>query len=388
MTAKMAQLTARLESVQDKIFDYIERGSTRLIDQLNYWELVRKEQVLLHLARKHGLSKVGLQPVPSLAVTEGRAKHAIEMTMVINSLLLSPFAKEEWTMQETSRERWIADPEYTLKKNGMQVDIAFDGTKENSVRQTHWGNIYFQDSNGEWQKRAGEIDSMGLFYRDYDEHKKYYVNFKQLARRYSNTGRYQVYVNDNLIADIVISGVDFPKPTPAIGPGYKASPSPRRRGRGGATDGRRGRHTSPISTSSRTPAATRARSRSRSRSRTDGNAPGGPPTPGEVGTSHTLAPRRGGSRLRTLLQEARDPPGLVLTGTPNGVKCLRFRLNNRFGNYFDRVSSTWWWTGAGGERAKDASIFVLFQSDSQRKLFLERVPLPSSVKVTEANMFL
>ena len=41
-------LTERFVALQDAILNLIERGETDLRSQIQYWELVRKEQVILY----------------------------------------------------------------------------------------------------------------------------------------------------------------------------------------------------------------------------------------------------------------------------------------------------------------------------------------------------
>ncbi|AFR33946.1 E2 [Miniopterus schreibersii papillomavirus 1] len=379
MNQRTDPLTARLESVQEEIFELIEESSNRLEDQIRYWELIRKEQALLFLARRERITRIGAEVVPPLSVSETRAKQAIQMSLLLTSLNKSHYKNEPWTMQETSRERMLAPPKYTFKKAGKSVDIIFDGNIENSVRETMWGFIYYQDSDDEWQKQPGEIDDQGLFYRDYDNEKIYYVDFKELAAKYSKEGRYKVIVDSKTVADVVVSHLDNSESPVRT----KAAPAGRRRISGGRRRprGRSSSHSTPASTSS---SSTPTRSRSRPRRAYTGAAP----SPREVGTQHASVTGPSGSRLRRLLQEARDPPAVILSGPANTVKCLRFRCRHRYNEYFDKISTTWWWTGDGRTRTGDASMLVSFQSESQRTSFLNTVPVPSSVTVSAANLFL
>lgn len=380
MTQKMDPLTARLESVQEEIFELIEESSTRLEDQIRFWDLIRKEQAIFYLARKHKITKIGSDAVPAMSVSETRAKQAIQMSMLLTSLNQSAYKNEPWSMQETSRERMLAEPMYRFKKAGKPVDIIFDGNPENSVRETLWGYIYYQDSNDQWQKQPGEVDDKGLFYRDYDNQKMYYVSFKELAAKYSKEGRYKVVLNAKTVADVVVSDLDNSE-----SPVRTKAPATRRRRRvsGGRRRARRASSSHPSSTSTST-SSTPTRSRSRTRRDYSGAAP----SPREVGTQHASVTGPSGSRLRRLLQEARDPPAVILSGPANTVKCLRFRCRHRYNECFDKISTTWWWTGDGRTRAGDASMLVSFQSESQRNNFLNTVPVPSSVTVSAASLFL
>lgn len=373
----MERLEKRLESVQEGIYEHIEERSDRLSDQIKFWELLRKEQALLFLARKHGIKQIGMEVVPPMKVSEQKAKEAIEVSLLLQSLNKSPYKDEPWTMQNTSRERLLADPQFCFKKDGRTVDIVFDGRKENSVRDTLWGWIYYQDSDGKWQKQPGEVDNKGLFYRDYDNLKRYYVDFKQLAERYSAEGRYQVYVDNKIIADIQFSLGDSAKQSRTLPQAARIRRGPTPRGR-------------PTSVDSAAPSTSRARSRSRSRSRTRRGAPSPGPAPSarQVGSSHVSVTGPSGTRLQRLLREARDPPAVILTGPPNTLKCLRYRLRNRYDRYFRDITTSWKWTHGSGSGSGVSSMLVSFDNDSQRNKFVDSVPVPTSVTLSAANLFL
>lgn len=379
MTQTTERLEQRLESVQEGIYEAIEEQSDRLPDQIKFWELIRKEQALLYMARKNKIMKIGMEVVPPMSVSEARAKEAIQMSMYLNSLSKSKYAKEPWTMQNTSRERLLAPPKFCFKKDGKPVDLIFDGNPSNSMRETLWGWIYYQDNKDQWQKQPGEVDKEGLFYRDYDNSKQYYVSFKELADKYSKEGSYRVIYNSKIIADVIdiTSHSDFRSPATAP-PKETQIPGPvSRRGR----VSRRGTSPSPH------PAAP-GPSSSSARSRSSGRAPAATaPTPRQVGTSHTSITGPTGSRLRRLLLEAHDPPALILTGNPNTVKCLRFRLRHRYAVHFEHLTTSWWWAGDGREKSRDASMLVSFKSDEQRAKFLNVVPVPSTVRVAAASLF-
>lgn len=371
----MDRLEKRLELVQEGIYEHLEERSDRLSDQIKFWELLRKEQALYYLARKNNITKIGIDAIPPMRVSEAKAKEAIEMSLLLESLNKSPYKNEPWTMQNTSRERLLADPQYTFKKDGRSVDIVFDGRKENSVRDTLWGWIYYQDSDGKWQKQPGEVDTQGLFFRDYGDNKRYYVDFKQLAARYSTEGRYQVYVDNKIIADIVTSLGDTAKQSRT-----KATAGPLRRG----DSAPRGR---PPSTH---PSPSTSRARSRSRSQRRAASPGPAPTARQVGSSHASVTGPSGSRLQRLLREARDPPAVILSGPANTLKCLRYRLRARYGLYFEDITTSWKWTVGGGSTTShgQSSMLISFANESQRGKFLEHVPVPSTVTVSAASLFL
>lgn len=355
-------------------------------DHVEYWRLIRKEQATLHYAREKGLARVGLIPVPSKQVTKANAKQAIEMEMYLQSLLESPYGGEPWTMAQTSREVFLAAPEYTFKKQGKPVDIEFDGDSLNSVRETVWLFIYAQDTEGRWHKHIGQADGQGAYYKDADGDRRDYIVFGELAKRYGTTGRYKAVIDDTVIADFTPSG---PSPDVATdssprerqrSPRTPKRPPGRRKQQRTPTPKRPGPSTplsKPHTPTSKTPRPDKGR----------GSA-GTPPSPGEVGRSHTLVPAKGRSRLQRLLQEAVDPPALVLTGKANVLKCFRYRVKKTYSKHFVRTSTTWYWTGPQGkERVGKACMLVMFKSPAQRQGFLMSVPIPTSIQSHAVSFF-
>lgn len=420
----MASLAERLDSIQDQILNLYEEGSKNLEDHIKYWQLVGQEQTTLYYAREKGLNRVGITNVPALQVSRKRAKEAIEMAMVLTTLKDSQYGREQWTFTQTSREMYTAEPEFTLKKQGFQVQIEFDNNPENSVEETGWMFIYAQDLENKWHKYMGEVDNKGLFYTDSDGLKRYYVDFRELADRYGRTGGYKATIGDQVIADVASTSVvatDAPvreqppaapettpprrvptRPPPARTPSRTPTRSGRKRPRRRPTrtPAKRARPTSaatPSTSTSTSQAETQARpisstshpaSKAQGRSRQARSTAPAAPTSGEVGSRHTSVSARGLSRLQRLLQEARDPPALVLKGPANSLKCLRFRVKKNHPGTFEHLSTTWWWTGGRGkERVGPASMLVLFRSARQREQFLMSVPVPASIKVNPVAFY-
>ena len=79
-------LADRFAAQQEKQMTLIENESTNLKDHIDYWNSVRQENVLGYYARKEGLTKLGLQPLPVLGILEYKAKEAIKMTLLLTSL--------------------------------------------------------------------------------------------------------------------------------------------------------------------------------------------------------------------------------------------------------------------------------------------------------------
>ena len=112
----MESLTERFDAVQENLLELYESGSDNIEDQILYWNLMRKEGVLFYYARQKGITRLGLQHVPSLAVSEFKAKQAIMMTLQLESLKNSEYGSEKWTMQDTSLELYNTEPQHTFKK--------------------------------------------------------------------------------------------------------------------------------------------------------------------------------------------------------------------------------------------------------------------------------
>ncbi|AEP82751.1 E2 [Canis familiaris papillomavirus 11] len=197
----MENLKKRLDAIQDALLTIYEEGSDRLTDQVQHWSLLRRENVLLHFAKKSGVLRLGLQPVPALRVSADRAKQAIEMQLTLQTLQESQYADEQWTMQDTSRERWMAEPAQCFKKGATYVEVYFDGNRSNSMQYTMWHHVYYTDCNDQWQKTRSHVGYDGLWFWD-NCHRRYYVRFDDEARKYGTTGQWAVIVNNEPISPL------------------------------------------------------------------------------------------------------------------------------------------------------------------------------------------
>nr|WPK29457.1 MAG: E2 protein [Varecia variegata papillomavirus 2]WPK29463.1 MAG: E2 protein [Varecia variegata papillomavirus 2] len=218
----METLSQRFDALQEQLLSHYEAGSKHLADQIQYWLLLRKESVLLHFARKKGLQKLGLQQVPTLAVSEHNAKRAIMMGMLLQSLSESQYGRETWTMPDTSLEMLDCPPRGCFKKGAHVVDVMFDNDPQNIFPYTAWNRIFFQDSDGAWQLSSGEADYEGLFYRDSEGCKMYYVKFGKDALRFGNSGMWKIQYKNRTISAPVTST------TPPFRPARTSTPRRRR----------------------------------------------------------------------------------------------------------------------------------------------------------------
>ena len=194
----MESLKKRLEAIQDELLTNYEEGSELISVQVQHWNLLRKENVLMHYAKKSGVTRLGLQPVPSLRVSAEKAKQAIEMQLTLQTLQDSPYATEQWTLQDTSYERWTTEPSHCFKKGPTTVEVYFDGDRANAMHYTMWSKVYYTDVNEKWQKTKSNVDNDGLWFWDNCE-KRYYVRFSDEAAKYGTGQRWDVVINNEHI---------------------------------------------------------------------------------------------------------------------------------------------------------------------------------------------
>ncbi|ANW12188.1 E2 [Canis familiaris papillomavirus 18] len=191
----MESLKKRLDAIQDELLTIYEEGSELISVQVQHWNLLRKENVLMHYAKKAGVTRLGLQPVPSLRISAEKAKQAIEMQLTLQTLQDSPYATEQWTLQDTSYERWTSEPSHCLKKGPVNVEVYFDGDRGNAMHYTMWSKVYYTDINEKWQKTKSNVDNDGLWFWDNCE-KRYYVRFREEAAKYGTGQKWDVVINN------------------------------------------------------------------------------------------------------------------------------------------------------------------------------------------------
>ena len=85
-------------------------------------------------------------------------------------------------------------------------------------------------------------------------------------------------------------------------------------------------------------------------------------------------------RLGRLLDEALDPPVILVRGEPNTLKCFRNRAKQRYTGLYKSFSTAWSWVaGDGTERLGRSRLLVSFTSHKQRSGFLAVVRFPKGV---------
>ena len=406
----METLRERFDVLQDKLIDIYEAGSTNLDDQIEHWNVVRQESVLMNFARRQGLNRLGMQQLPALAVSETNAKNAIMMTLYLKSLKESPYAQESWGLSDTSLELFLAAPIHTFKKQGFSVDVLFDRDEDNLYTYTAWKYIYYQDDDGEWHKVESGIDYDGIYYEAVDGHNEYYVKFEDDAPRFGKTGQWTVKYKSRTISASVTSTSRSVLSSPSssqefgqqssdtVGP----APQPKRFRVSGPIEPERISTRSFSSTVSKTTEKESPKTRYRRGGRKGESATTRStrttsrgarrrvehdyPTPGEVGSIHRSVERSHLTRLGQLQREAWDPPLALLRGPANTLKCFRFRCFKKHRGLFSTISTTFSWVGDGAQRLGNARILIAFESTTQRARFLEIAVLPKGTQVVFGSL--
>lgn len=410
-------LSQRFDALQDEILSLYEEENTDLGSQLRHWQLQRRSQAMLFYARKYGIKKLGLQPTPSLATSEANGKQAIEMTMLISSLLKSPFATESWTLQDTSAELVLhTAPKRTFKKLPYTVEVWFDNDASNSYEYANYRLLYTTDDNDQWYKTEGQTDYNGLYYIDANGDKAYFKLFSDEARLYSNTGTWTVRFNNHILSppasssrppegssDIIViesdeeslesngenQYTDLEQAATGSAPSVQPQEETKRVGRGekessqeaGVQERRGGRQRESSS-----PPVKRAKADSTGGVRGRGARGGGTgsgggsrrggsaPTAAEVGGRHQTVATRGLTQLERLQAEARDPLIIIVQGPANCLKCWRYRLH-RYSSLYEDVTTAFKWLTKSCNTS-NSRILISFKSDYQRQNFLTFVKIP------------
>ena len=372
-----------------------ESGAKTLEAQIEHWQLVRKLNVLYYYARKEKFSHLGLQPLPSLTVSEYKSKEAIQIVLLLRSLQNSPYAEEEWNLSDTSAELIHTPPKNTFKKGPYRVDVWFDHNPQNSFPYTNYDFIYYQDYDEQWHKTAGLVDINGFYYEEPNGDRVYYFLFEGDAARYGETGQWTVqFKNTTLSTSIpssrrpqstispqgsISSSSDSISPTQSFNSKHSRS-----------HESEEGNASSSTGTPPQTPIRQRRRRRegeptsttgegSRAKRRRGGHTPvvRAGVSAAEVGSRHRGVPTSGLTRLARLEAEARDPLILIFKGRSNQLKCWRYRLPK---DSFNVATTVFRWAG---EEEDDSYLshrmLVAFNNQTQRKYFLKSVSIPRGV---------
>lgn len=363
----MESLTERFESIQEQLLTIYESESTDLETLINYWDLMRQENLMMYYARQKGLTRIGLQHLPVLQVSETKAKQAIQMKLLLQSLLQSPYGSEAWTLSDVSLELYNAEPEQTFKKQGQTVTVIYDRDKAKEFPYVSWRYIYHQDENGNWHKAAGKVQHAGLSYTDEHGNDIFYQQFQEDADKYSTTGVWEVIFNNKTISAPATSS----RPSEPAATGHTAHKTqrttrsqespPAKRPRLGRGEGER-----------------RERTRTEADSSTDQQP--GIPSPEQVGSRTVTVGGGYSTRLGRLQAEAWDPPIIILKGGANAMKCWRNRCKTKCSRLFTYMSTVFQWVHEGHHQGPvGGRMLVAFASEQQRTEFLNTVTIPKGV---------
>lgn len=372
-----------------------ESAPKTIEQQIQIWELIRKEYVLYYYARKEGYKSLGLQPLPVLTVSEYKAKEAIQQVLLLKSLQKSPYGREEWTLPDTSAELTLTPPRNAFKKGAYTVQVYFDHKPENSFPYTNWNWLYLQDDQDNWYKTPGLVDENGLYYEDTSGDKNYFVIFASDAHTYGTTGEWTVHYKNQTISSVPasISQESFSGSLQGSSKGSVSSSrdavphsqTPRRKEseEGGAS-----------STTATPPTVRRRRGGPQQQRERSTQRPKrrrleeelGPVSPREVGSRHHLLPRRNLTRLARLEAEARDPPVILLTGAANSLKCWRNRCKKSNASC-TCISTVFQWTGLHSKcHGNTHKMLIAFENETQRAAFLASVSFPKGTKYTLGSL--
>nr|ADQ85933.1 E2 [Human papillomavirus 94] len=368
----METLANRLDACQDKMLELYEKDSNKLEDQITHWHLLRVENALLYKARECGLTHIGHQVVPPLSVTKAKARNAIEVHVALQQLQESAYAHEPWTLRDTSREMWDAAPKGCWKKRGITVEVRYDGDESKAMCYVQWREIFVQNySDDRWVKVSGQVSHEGLYYTHENEN-VFYVNFKDDACVYGETGKWEVHVGGKVIHHHAFDPVSSTREISAPGPVCTSNSTP------APTKAQVGATEEPEQKRQRLEAVDGQQQRQRQ---------------GSQDPTQKACERAGGplDSDRTRVCDTRsaypvwhqsDPdcaPVIHLRGDPNCLKCFRYRLHHGKRKLYSRSTSTWRWSCESENQA--AFVTLWYTSESQRAEFLNVVKVPPGIQV-------
>lgn len=377
----MERLLERLDSIENQILSLYEKDSVELEDHILLWKLIRQENVIWHVLRREGHTKVGGRTVPSLVSSEANAKFAIEMQLVLESLNESPYAQEGWSLQETSRERYLTEPSRKLKKIGRPVTLEFDHDPENVTEVVLWDWVYYQKPDDKWYKARGGVDDLGLYYVDHEGTRKYYVEFATEAENFSNTGEVTYRMGSALASipePVTVTdsapqqnasrdSTSVPARRRRNAETGEATPAKRRRGgykrRSSPPTGGERRQTTPVRGNRRGPTAG-----------TGGQSPQG--SRGGSGALQQQTPGTAAERRGHYLVGAKGPV--------NSLRCLRYKWKKHRQD-IQYLGTTFTWTEPDGtERCGSGRFLCAFASERMRDRFLQSVQPPKNIGLFRA----
>nr|AYA94162.2 MAG: E2 protein [Human papillomavirus] len=387
-----ADLTRRFDALEDRLMTLYESEPNTIDEQIQVWETIRKQNILYYYGRKEGYKNFGLQPIPPLAVSEYKAKEAIQQVLLLKSLKNSAYARENWSLVDTSAELTHTAPRNTFKKGPYIVEVHYDNNPQNAFPYTNWNMLYVQDEHDNWYKTEGKVDVNGLYFEDPSGDKNYFVIFASDAPTYGSTGLWTVHYKNETISNSAFAStsqesfsgfsqgstkghVTSSKDT--VSPAETSGREESEEGRASSTtDGRsvRLRRRRPEQGES-TPRRKRRRLQTHH----------SPVSPGQVGRRYNLVPRTGLTRLERLTEEARDPPIIVIKGGSNQLKCWRWRCK-KSNVAFKDISTVFTWVNSSASDKYTHRMIVAFENNGQRNAFLANARFPKDTAYTVGNL--
>nr|AGO86729.1 E2 [human papillomavirus 52] len=341
----MESIPARLNAVQEKILDLYEADSNDLNAQIEHWKLTRMECVLFYKAKELGITHIGHQVVPPMAVSKAKACQAIELQLALEALNKTQYSTDGWTLQQTSLEMWRAEPQKYFKKHGYTITVQYDNDKNNTMDYTNWKEIYLL-GECECTIVEGQVDYYGLYYWC-DGEKTYFVKFSNDAKQYCATGVWEVHVGGQVIVcPASVSSNEVSTTETAVHLCTETSKT------SALSVGAKDTHLQPPQ-KRRRPDVTDSRNTNKGR------------------VAHTTC----------------TAPIIHLKGDPNSLKCLRYRVKPHNSLYV-QISSTWHWTSNECTNTKLGIVTITYSDEAQREQFLKTVKIPNTVQVIQGVMSL
>nr|ANN44255.1 E2 [Etapapillomavirus 1] len=394
-----AKLLQKLLQLQERESQLLEQETHTLKQMEEYWEGVRKQQIILTYAATKGLKYLGLTRVPSQVVSEHMAKDAILMQMLITSISKSRFSDLDFNLTDFMPQTVKKVPE-GVKLGAKTVRVTYGGDPDTETEYVYWGRLLKHDPlTDRWEECSGGVDLAGIYYECSDGEGKSYTsvwsNEAALHGRDSwfveGIGHHPTLVSgEEDVVDLSLLPDSPVHESTRIG----LTPSPPQLSRysvsgAGSAPSKR---TNAVVNQPAAPAPERPARRLRSskdkgpkRKKRRGNEASTGVDPDQVGSRHTSAPKHSGGRtaVERLIDDAVDPVGLCFEGYTHQVKTIRRRLYATNLRY-QRVSSTWHWVGEDKNRSK---IIVLFDSKEDRDNFAKNFYTGASgVRVFHVSM--
>ncbi|QXI66642.1 E2 [Anas platyrhynchos papillomavirus 2] len=168
-----------LGTVQEKILDYIEKQPNSLPDITDFWENVKREQLILHAARKKLQAKnIGYISVPSLQESEQKAKEAIKVLLLLQQLKAAG-ASTGWTLSDLCPlSLFQTEPVDCPKRNPRRITVQFGHDEMNTNEYSVYKEIWVPSPSGDSLVCvSGHCDHDGLYYEQNGE-RQYYLFFR------------------------------------------------------------------------------------------------------------------------------------------------------------------------------------------------------------------